>query len=155
MTDGEWVVKQCSFIPLLPSESPSPSSNAGDKARRGPPHKSLLVCEHSCRGDEKDEQHCMCVCTYSAFFSSFRSLLLSSLALFHLLAFRLLQPVMITSLSSRSALSRVSPSLSLGLDGRRRRGQIQMAERGCGWTFCWRRLDCHCAHSRVAAEVKA
>lgn len=68
MTDGEWVVKQCSFIPLLPSESPSPSSNASDKARRGPPHKSLLVCEHSCRGDEKDEQHCMCVCTYSAFF---------------------------------------------------------------------------------------
>lgn len=106
------MVKQCSFIPLLPSESPSPSSNASDKACRGPPHKSLLVCEHSCRGDEKDEQHCMCVCTYSAFFFlslSSRSLLLSSLALFHLLAFRLLQPVMITSLSSRSALSRLSP----------------------------------------------
>lgn len=148
------MVKQCSFIPLLPSESPSPSSNASDKARRGPPHKSLLVCEHSCRGDEKDEQHCMCVCTYSAFFFSFRSLLLSSLALFHLLAFRLLQPVMITSLSSRSALSRLS--LPLSGPGWKKKTRTDSDGRARLWLdVLLAKAGCHCAHSRIATEVKA
>lgn len=138
MTDGEWW-RNVLFICLFPSDSLSPSSNAGDTASRGPPNKSLWVCEHSCRGDEQQRMH-MCAGVYTYSFLSSPSFFFGFLSPPRL---RLLQPVMITSLLTDSAL--FSFSLWMGKEDKDRVRWQSMAV-GDGWLPLCTQVNCLWGH---------
>lgn len=129
--DGWWLMEGCSFVQLFPSSSLSSSFSAADTARWGPSHKSLQVCEHSCRGDEEMSSSVhVCMCMRTFFFFSFPPLL-SSLAFSHFTSL----PSLASASHDRRFAGPLCAPLFLSLNGRRRQGQSQVTENRCGWTF--------------------
>lgn len=131
MIDGEWWRDVLSFVSFHPILFPLPPTLV-DTARRG-----LLpeVCE--CVNTVAVEMRrgaaaCVCVCVRTPLLLPS---LPSSLTFFHSLP-----SLALASHDHRFAVPLCAP-LFLSLKGRRRGGQSQMAEHGCGWMCCWWRLN--------------